>query len=341
MFGMKTTPQDPIASYEVSTDHLYRNQHPGTRGYVSSPDLLATGVVASNNSLMVQSKWVRPKVGAIRFQIGVLGPNAPLTLYENGTPAILKLTPNQGFQLAATFPGVRGNALALSLIDPGGTSAPLIVKAVPPGHIMVYLARTANAISTTSAQLVAALNASSAVQQYVTAWVSDTTLQNNPLTALPKTYFGGGMDIPYLVYVSTVANTAGAILTTAAQVIALLTGSKFVGATNSSGSSGGGAVTAMGPTPLTGGYLSTGAVLDEDANKLKLYQFDVTQGQGIEHMSNSGLQVARGRQGATRTWQAVPTKDREIVRDMRTTVGGTQIIGVNHQMEHAPRSLFL
>jgi hypothetical protein len=340
MYGMPPSRQDPVASYEVTTDKLFRNQRPGTRGYVSSPDLVTTGVVASNNSLVIQSKWVRPKVGSISVQFGVLGANAPLALYENGIPATLKLTPNQGFQLAATFPGVRGNALALTLLDPGGISAPLTVKAVPAGHIMVSLARSANAITTKAADLVAALNASSAVQQYVTAWVSDSTLVA-PLTALSKTYFQGGMDIPYLVYVSTVANTAGVISTTATQVAALLTGSKFVGATNNSTSTGVGAVTSTGPIALIGGYLSTGGVLDEDATKLKNYQFHVAQGQGMEHVSNVGLQVARGRQGAIRTWQAVPIKDREIVRDMRTTVGGTMIVGVNHSMEHAPRSLFL
>jgi hypothetical protein len=114
-----------------------------------------------------------------------------------------------------------------------------------------------------------------------------------------------------------------------------------VEAANDGASTGAGVVTAFGPTALTGGYLSGGAILDEDATKLKEYQYDITLGQGIEHMTNYGLQVALTRQGAERTLQVVPAQDRLIVRDTRTTVGGTTLIGINHSMEHAPRSLFL
>jgi hypothetical protein len=351
MFGMPPSPQDPLASYEVTTDHLFRNQHPGTRGFVMSPDILATGVIASNNSLVLQSKWVRPKVGAIKVQLGVLGPNAPLALFENGVPATLKLTPNQGYQLAATFPGMRGNQMSLTVNLPSpypkvGSTTPLVIQAVPPGQIVVTLATTGNGqntaptVTTTAAQLVAAINASPRINRWVTAWVSDSTIVA-PLAPIPLTHFAGGMDVPYLEYVSINASTAGVVATTATQVLNLLKGAKFVGATNNGASTGAGVVAAFGPTALTGGYLSAGAILDEDATKLKDYQYDITLGQGIEHMTNYGLQVALTRQGAERTLQVVPAQDRLIVRDTRNTVGGTTIIGVNHSMEHAPRSLFL
>jgi hypothetical protein len=351
MFGMPPSPQDPIASYEVSTDHLFRNQHPGTRGFVFSPDMLTTGVIASNNSLVLQSKWVRPKVGAITAQFGILGPNAPLALFENGVPATLKLTPNQGYQLAATFPGLRGNQMSLTVNLPSpypksGVTTPLVIKAVPPGQIVVTLAttgtgqNTAPTVTTTAAQLVAALTANSGISRWVMAWVSDATVVA-PLAPLPLTHFAGGMDIPYLVYVSINASTAGVVATTATQVLNLFKGGRFVGATTNGASTGAGVVTAFGPTALTGGRLSAGAILDEDATKLKNYHYDITLGQGIEHMTNHGLQVALGRQGAERTWQVVPTQDRAIVADTRTTVGGATIVGINHSMEHGPRSLFL
>lgn len=351
MFGMPASPHDPMASYEVATDHLFRNQHPGTRGFVASPDLLTVGVVANNNSLVLQSKWVRPKIGAITFQIGTLGPNAPLALFENGVPATLKLTPNQGYQLAATFPGLRGNQMSLTVNLPSpypasGVTTPLVIKAIPPGQIVVTLAttgtgvKTAPTVTTTAALLVAALVANPGISRWVTAWVSDSTIVA-PLSPLPLTNFRGGMDIPYLVYVSINASTAGVVATTGTQVLNLLKGSKFVGATNNGASTGAGVVAAFGPTALTGGRLSAGAVLDEDADKLKRYQYDITLGQGIEHMTNYGLQVAPTRQGANRTWQTVPTQSLAITKDTRTTVGGATIIGVNHSMEHGPRSLFL
>jgi hypothetical protein len=187
---------------------------------------------------------------------------------------------------------------------------------------------------------VAAINANPGVSRWVKAWVSDSTIVT-PLAPLPLTHFTGGMDVPYLVYVSLNASVAGVVATTATQVLNLLNGSKFVGATNNGTSTGAGVVAVFGPTALTGGHLSVGAILDEDATKLKLYQYDITLGQGIEHMTNSGLQVPHDRHGAERTWQVVPTQDKAIVRDTRTTVGGTTIVGVNHSMEHAPRSLFL
>ena len=351
MFGMYPSPQDPLASYEVVTDHLFRNQHPGTRGFVMFPDMLTIGVVASNNSLVLQSKWVRPKVGAITAQFGVLGPNAPLALFENVVPATLKLTPNQGYQLAATFPGLRGNSMSLTVNLPSpypsvGVATPLVIKAIPPGQIVVTLATTGNGhsvaptVTTTAAQLVAALAVNPGVSRWVTAWVSDSTIAA-PLVPLPLTYFTGGINVPYLVYVSLVANTAGVVATTATQVLNLFKGSRFVGATNNGASTGAGVVTAFGPIALTGGYLSVGAILDEDATKLKNYQFDITLGQGIEHMTNYGLQVALTRQAAERICQVVPAQDRLIVQDTRTTVGGSTIVGVNHSIEHGPRSLFL
>ena len=366
MYGMSPSPQDPVASYEVATDLLYRNQSPGTRGFVSSPDLLATGVVANNNSLVLQSKWVRPKIGAIAAQFGILGPNAPLTLFENGIPATLKLTPNQGYQLAATFPGLRGNQMSLTVklpspYPPTGAVTPLIVKAIPPGQIVVILAttgtgqNTAPTVTTTAAQLVAALTANPGISRWVKAWVSDATIVA-PLAPIPLTHFVGGKDIPYLIYVSINASTAGVVATTGTQVLNLLRGSKFVGASNNGASTGAGVVAAFGPTALTGGYLSAGAILDEDTDKLKRYRFDITLGQGMEQMTNYGLQVALGRQGAGRTWQVVPTQDQLILRsDIRPTLYGaqnpslvgtgtatpTQVMGINHSMEHGPRSLFL
>jgi hypothetical protein len=344
---------------------LYHNQHPGTRGYVSSPDLVTTGVVGNNNSLVIQSKWARPKVGAIAVQLGVLGPNAPLALFENGVPATLKLATSQGYQLAATFPGVRGNQMSLTVNLPlpypkSGVATPLVIKAVPPGQIVVTLATTGNGqnvtptVTTTPALLVAALNANSGIARWVTAWADLTT--SAALSPLPTTYFAGGQDVPYLEYVSLNASTAGVVATTATQVLNLLKGSKFVGATNNGASTGAGAVTVLGPTALTGGRLSGGAILDEDATKIKLYQFGITQGQGIEHRTNYGLQVALDRHGAKRTWQVVPTQDRTILRsDLRLTLYGaqnpslvgtatatpTQVVGINHSMEHGPRSLFL
>jgi hypothetical protein len=348
---MPATDSDPIASFEVATDHLYRNQHPGTRGYVSSPDMVTVGVIANNNGLVIQSKWIRPKVGAIAFQLGILGPNAPLAIFENGTPAILMLTPNQGYQLAATFPGARGNQLSLTVNLPSpypksGVTTPLVIKAIPPGQIVVTLATTGTGqnttptVTTTAAQLVAALVANPGISKWVTAWVSDSTIAT-PLSPLPLTHFKGGVDVPYLVYVSLNASTAGVVATTATQVLNLLKGSKFVSATNNGASTGAGAAAAFGPVALTGGRLSAGAVLDEDADKLKRYQFDITLGQGIGHMTNYGLQVASTRQGANRTWQTVPAQTLAITRDIRTTVGGTQIVGINHSIEHGPRSLFL
>jgi phage baseplate assembly protein gpV len=351
MFGMPSSPQDPVASYDVVGDRLFRNQRPGTRGYVASPDLLTTGVIGNNNSLVLQSKWVRPKVGSITVQFGILGPNAPLALFENGIPATLKLTPNQGYQLAATFPGLRGNQMSLTVNLPSpypksGVTTPLVIKAVPPGQIVVTLATTGigqntiPTVTTTATLLVAALNANPGINRWVTAWVSDSTLVA-PLTPLPLTRFAGGMDIPYLEYVSVNANTAGVVATTATQVLNLLKASDFVGATNNGASTGAGAVTVLGPLALTGGRLSGGAILDEDATKLKDYLFDITFGQGIRHLTNRGLQVFQSRHGANRTWKVVPTQDRVIVADMRNTVGGVQTVGVNHSMEHAPRSLFL
>jgi hypothetical protein len=229
---------------------------------------------------------------------------------------------------------------------PVGAVTPLVIKAIPPGQIVVTLATTGNGsqtaptVTTTAAELVAALTANPGISRWVMAWVSDSTIVA-PLEPLPLTYFGGGMDVPYLVYISINASTAGAVATTATDILNLLKGGRFVGATNNGASTGAGVVVPFGPTALTGGRLSAGALMDEDLTKLKDYKYDITLGQGIENMTNYGLQVALGRQGAERTWQIVPTQDRVIVRDMRTTVDGTTIIGVNHSMEHAPRSLFL
>jgi hypothetical protein len=358
MYGMPPSPSDPLASYEATRDMLFLPQHPGTRGYVSSPDMLTTGVVGSNNSLVIQSKWVRPKVGAIMVQFGILGPNAPLAIFENGVPATLKLATSQGYQLAATFPGIRGNQLSLTVNYPSpypksGVTTQLVIKAVPPGQIVVTLATTGNGVNTTPtvtttpALLVAALAANPGISRWVTAWADLTT--SAVLSPIPLTYFKGGMDVPYLEYVSLNANTSNAVQTTGTQVINLLKGSHFVGATNNGASTGAGAVAAFGPTALTGGRLSAGAILEEDATKIKNYQFNITQGQGMEKRTNSGLQVVLTRFGAGRTLQVVPTQDRAILlSDSRPTVGtatgvaGSRLAnGINHSMEHGPRSLFL
>jgi hypothetical protein len=219
--------------------------------------------------------------------------------------------------------------MSLTLVNPGHNS-PLVVKAIPPGTIVVTLAYSAGAVTTTPALLVAALNNSSSVRRWVAAWISDSTIVA-PLVALPQTYFAGGQDIPFLVYVSTNASTAGVIATTAAQVTTLLNGSKLVSAANSGTSTGAGAIVAMGPTALTAGTLSAGAILDEDATELENSRLARTLGQGINHRTNYGLQVQIDRTGAERTLRVVPAQDRAIIASST----------VNHSMEHGPRSLYL
>jgi hypothetical protein len=326
MFGQPATASDPRASYEVSEDHIRRDQKMGTRGFAGRPDTLTTAMTGANNDMVFTTKGLRPIPGSTKIQLGLLGPTAPLWLYEGGTPATLALNPNQGYQLVATFPGVRGNRLSLTVVDTG-TNGPLTVRATPPGQITVFLARAGGVITTTAADLVAAINKAPQVNRWVMAWVSDATL-TGALTALPQRYFAGGQDIPYLVFVSLVSGTDLVVTTTANQILTLMKGSELVTAALAAGNSGVGAVTVLGPAALTGGTSSRGEVSGQEQEDVDRARLGTTLGHGEGHQTNYGIEVEHGRQAVARTWKVVPTQDRAVTQSSR----------INHQMEHGPRS---
>lgn len=89
---------------------------------------------------------------------------------EDAAQATLDVNPtgdDNGLTFTARAYGAEGNGISIAYVDPGGTTAALAVS-VYRQAITVSLARAASAITSTAAEVLAAINASGAASQLVT-----------------------------------------------------------------------------------------------------------------------------------------------------------------------------
>lgn len=131
------------------------------------------------------------------FAIG----GAPKVSAVPAVPAVAASLVDQTITYTALAAGLAGNDIAIELLDPG-TSASLSINTVGKS-IIVTLANSGSAITTTRAQLVAAINADSNASLLIIAAGSGATA----MTALATTQLTGGLDaVP-----AVVASGAGAV----------------------------------------------------------------------------------------------------------------------------------
>jgi hypothetical protein len=315
----------PAASYDKSSLKQNLDSKVGTRGYSGLLPSVTTNLTGANNDLVITAKHSRREnEPGIAVQYSVLGNNAPAWLFEDGYPAVLKPATNLGFQLLAKVPGPLGNLYSLTLVDPFKI-APLQVQKIIDNSIVVQLARSGSGLTTTPAQLVAALRAASEVTRRVVPYISDAAI-TTALPALSQRFFTGGLEAPGLVLVQ-LANTDGTISATATSVVAILNGSRHVKAVNAAGNTGVGVVTAMGITRLVGDTVSRGEIASEGDYREDWNQMARRRGNPVGKESNRTIQVEGNRLGGLRDLIATPRLDRALRNSSN----------VNYQKESSPR----
>lgn len=95
---------------------------------------------------------------------------------------------NQTLVYTANIAGVAGNSISVTLVDPPGNNVPLSIAVVGTAITVTLATDGSSAITTTRAQLVAALNADTAVTALLTVAGSGATV----ITALTQTSLSAG-----------------------------------------------------------------------------------------------------------------------------------------------------
>jgi hypothetical protein len=233
--------------------------------------LLVTGVVADNNAILWTAKTAGAAGNAIKVKIedtGINGQALDVVIDEDtvivkaargaGVAASLDtgvVGDNNAVTFTAKTAGAAGNAIKVSLINPGANSQPLEVKLVN-DEIRVMLATSgAGALTSTAAQVIAAVNSALYIKDLVTAANTGASSGAAAVVAAAAAPLANGAD--------------GAITSTAAHVIAAVNAAlnnEFVTAANSGASTGAGVVAAVAATALAAGANSNvvpGLVLEE------------------------------------------------------------------------------
>jgi hypothetical protein len=318
-----TVSSNPLAIYDVPNLKGMEFSPVGNRGHGGEEESLTT-TFGSNNDLVITARNASyANDPPITVAYAVVANNAPALLYQDGTPSKLISNPDKGFTLISRSVGRFANQLTLTLVDPGVTS-PLVIQRPGLNDIVITLARSAGAITTTTAQLVAAINNDPEISSMVVAVVSNAGTAGT-LVAVPKQNFIGGQNIPRSILVS-LANNAGTVTSTGRNVQGMLNGSRYVSASPAGASTGAGVMVAMGATPLSGGVPSRGEISDALRAERDYRDKVGTRGNPIGKERNQTVQVRSDRFGAPRTWQRTPRQDRSIVASRP----------LNHQMSHNP-----
>lgn len=129
--------------------------------------------------------------------IGIVG-TAPDALGDTkSTLTIGTAAANTGVTLTSKLAGAEGNSITLALVNPGTASAALGVT-VTGTAIVVSLATSAgSAVTTTAAQLIAAINASADAFALVAAAAVSGSTGAGVVAALAATALSGGVDEPF------------------------------------------------------------------------------------------------------------------------------------------------
>ncbi len=176
------------------------------------------------------------------LDIEVTGTDIVVTLaYDEAVAATLT---NQGVTYTAVTAGAAGNSITVALLDPGMDGA-LSIN-VTGSDIEVTLAYATGAVTTTAAQLVAAL----LLDAGVTALVTPSGAGATPLNALAETPLANGADAT----VTTDADALVAAINLDVDAAALITAS----------GTGSSALAALAETPLAGGVNSEVDVADNE-----------------------------------------------------------------------------
>jgi hypothetical protein len=217
-----------------------------------------TGVEGNNNAILWTAKLAGVAGNAIRTAIvdtGINGQALEVLVANNtvivnaargaGVQASLNtgvVGNNNAITWTAKLAGTAGNAIEVALIDPAGNDQPLEVKLVN-DEIRVYLATSgAGAITSTAAQVIAAVNDTLLVKDLVEAANTGASTGAAAVVAAAAAPLANGAD--------------GVITSTAAQVIAAVNAAidnTFVDAANEGDSTGAAAVVADAATVLANG----------------------------------------------------------------------------------------
>lgn len=126
--------------------------------------------------------------------IGIVGTAPDSQLEVKATLQTGTATANNGITYTSKLAGVLGNKINIRLVDPKANSAALAVT-VSQQDITVSLATSeAGAITTTAAQLIAAIAANTAANALVTASATGASTGATVLTAATRQYLAGGQD---------------------------------------------------------------------------------------------------------------------------------------------------
>lgn len=237
----------------------------------ANADITITAVVPGTTGNAISVELVNPGVVTQALEVDLVNNKVVVNLgttYVPAVPAVLAMNSgdaNGDITFTAVNAGTAGNAIKVLLLDPAGNDKVLGVDLIG-DTVEVSLATSgAGAITSTAAQVVAAVNASLEAKSLVVASNTGESTGASVVTAVAATPLAGGVA------------ASASIASTAAQVIAAVNASlearELVVATNATGSSGVGVVNAVVATALTGG--SNGV---SGAEGLLMSDVDVTYG---------------------------------------------------------------
>jgi hypothetical protein len=111
------------------------------------------------------------------------------------TPATLTVgSGNAKVKVTAQEPGAAGNSLTLTIVDPGGTTASLSVDVDNGTDVIVSLARASSAVTSTAADVIAAINEDNTASTLVVAANGASSTGASVAAAQAKTNLAGGAD---------------------------------------------------------------------------------------------------------------------------------------------------
>lgn len=220
---------------------------------------LATGVLAENNAILWTAKEAGVAGNSIKVKIEDTGVNGQaLDVVVDDDTVVVKAArsagvaasldvgvegDNNAITFTAVAAGAAGNNIKVSIVNPAAASLPLEVRLVNDEIRIMAATDGANAIKSTAAEVIAAVNSTLVVKDLIKASPTGESTGAGLVVAAAAAPLADGAD--------------GTITSTAAQVIAAvnahLVANRLVSAANSGASTGAGVVAAVVATALTEG----------------------------------------------------------------------------------------
>lgn len=294
----------PLASFE---NPRFRGSRPaqegamGRVGFGGEPRTLTTSMIGGNNDVDIVARRPGDVQNAPAVQFDDPGyRSAKIRFVKDGTVASVTLDPSSGTDMVieSRNSGSFQNNLSIELIDPGRANRPLRVFG-DGTRVRVWLATDGSAaITSTAADVVAAINVDLAASELVVAGLAEASA--GALAAVARTNLSGGLDDPGLTQMILGTDAGGTINVSGNELVTALRSANF-GASNAAANDGSGTVTELARTDLIDGKNPLGVKSRAAENCVDV---ENKSREGSFHMNNmqTGLQPRK------------MTTDREAIR---------------------------